>query len=179
MTRFLWLLVIALLFGTNAREYDDCIGFTPEQLQEHKKQQYTQRIVQTYRADKQLVREVVDLAFKYGHADQFPRPSDLLATISIESSFRPHVKSKLRTDKAVGLTQIRPRVWKHIIPTGALTSIENQVKYSALILTQYYATLGNEKDAMNAYNVGLTSHRRGTWNPRYEAKFTDAKRLFF
>ena len=150
MKRFLWLMALVLLFGADHNEYIDGPGFTQEQLEEFKKKTYVERIVMTYKADPVLAESVVDLAFKYGN-DTFPTAQDILAIISIESSFRPHVKSKLKRDAAVGLTQIRPRVWKHLIPTGALTSIENQVKYSSMILTQYYATLGNEKDAMNYY----------------------------
>lgn len=177
MKRFLWLMALVLLFGADHNEYIDGPGFTQEQLEEFKKKTYVERIVMTYKADPVLAESVVDLAFKYGN-DNFPTAQDILAIISIESSFRPHVKSKLKRDAAVGLTQIRPRVWKHLIPAGALTSIENQVKYSSMILTQYYNILGDEKHATNAYNVGLTSHRRGKWNPRYEAKFAKAKQLF-
>lgn len=178
MARFLWLLLFAVIIGPQQGEWDESPGFTPEQLQEYKKQQYTQRIVETYRVDKRFALDVVNLAFKYGNDRQYPRPADILSIISIESNFRPHVKSKLRRDKAEGLTQIRPKVWRHLIPSGALTSIENQVKYGSMILTQYYQILGNEKEATNAYNVGLTNHRRGIWNPRYESRFAVAKQLF-
>lgn len=178
MTRFLWLMFLAMFLVPTQEVWVERIEFTPEQRTEYIKSRYTQQIVAHHRVDKSLAREVVDLAFKYGKTDQYPRPIDLLAIISIESNFRPHVKSALKRDKAEGLTQIRPKVWKHLIPTGALKSIENQVKYSSLILTQYYNILGDEKHATNAYNVGLTSHRRGVWNPRYENRFTEAKRIF-
>lgn len=178
MTRFFWFLALTILFGPSHDVWDESPGFTPDQLQEYKQQQYVQRISEKYRVDKSFASEVVGLAFKYGNDKQYPRPADILAIISIESNFRPHVKSALKRDKAEGLTQIRPRVWRHLIPSGALKSIENQVKYSSMILTQYYAILGDEKAATNAYNVGLTSHQRGKWNPRYEFRFAEAKRIF-
>ena len=178
MTRFFWLLALAMFLGPSHDEWDESPNFTPEQIQEHKKQQFVQRISERYRVEKRFAADVVDLAFKYGNDKQYPRPADILAIISIESNFRPHVKSALKRDKAEGLTQIRPKVWKHLIPVGALKSIENQVKYSSMILTQYYMILGDEKAATNAYNVGLTSHQRGKWNPRYESRFAEAKRIF-
>lgn len=120
---------------------------------------------------------VVKYAYQYSNKD-FPTAHDVLAIVSIESSFRPNVKSKLKKDKAVGLTQIRPKVWNHLIPTGALDSVENQIKYGSVILTHYYKVLGDKNSAANAYNVGLTNHINGKRNDRYVSRFTEARMQF-
>ena len=136
----------------------------------------TNYIVDTLKVDKPLAQEIVDLTHKYGN-NTFPQAEDLLSIIGIESSFRPHIKSGLKRDKAVGLTQIRPKVWKHMIKPGELTSIENQIKYSKIILTHYYEVLGDTQAAVNAYNVGITAHKRGDRNNTYVMRFNAFKKL--
>ena len=156
---------------------DSGSSFTDDEREQYQQSRQIQTIVHKYKVSQDFATNVVALSHKYS-SPVFPKASDILAIIGIESSFRPNVKSSLKRDKAEGLTQIRPKVWRHLIPSGALTSIENQVKYGSMILTQYYQILGNEKEATNAYNVGLTNHRRGIWNPRYESRFAVAKQLF-
>ena len=126
------------------------------------------QIAAKYRVDKELVQQVVDLAYQY-QDETFPKAEDILAIIGVESSFNPNSRSSLKRDPAVGLMQVRPGVWN--INPKDLTSIEAQIKYGAAILKRYYKKLGNVEDAIQAYNVGITRFRRGTRNTRYVTKY--------
>lgn len=170
------IMVFSLLYFFNKPESKNDISnrSIPQQtVTTPTKDKLADAISSRYRIDSQFAKQVVEFAHMYGNAS-FPTPKDILAIISIESSFNPTAKSKLKKDPAVGLTQIRPNVWKRLIKPGELTSTENQVKYAAMILTQYHAKLGDVTSAVNAYNVGLTAHLRGTTNHKYIRKFYTA-----
>lgn len=118
-----------------------------------------------------FISDVVKYADKYARPD-FPTKVDILSVIAIESSFNPEAKSNLKTDPAIGLTQIRPGQWSHKLKKQELKSIENQVKYAAEILEINYQSLNrNANLALNAYNIGLTATRRGDRNDNYVTKF--------
>ena len=177
MKRIIYLLAITILsHGLVGTITDDTIEYTDEQREQFQKSRQIQTIVHKYKVGEEFATQVVALSHKYSHP-VFPKAADVLAIIGIESSFRPHVKSALKRDKAEGLTQIRPRVWRHMIKPGELTLIENQVKYGSSILQQYHAKLGSVDSAVNAYNVGLTAHYRGKVNPRYVRKYTETKQI--
>ena len=127
-----------------------------------------QQIVDKYSVDSMLAKEVVKLAHKYEHPD-FPTAKDILAIVGIESSFRPTIKSQLRTDPARGLMQVRPGVWK--IDPEELEDIEGNIMHGASILRRYYNKLDNKQAAVQAYNVGITDFRQGVKNPRYLSKY--------
>lgn len=136
-----------------------------------RKRRIAQVIVAKYRAKPDIATEVVELAHKYA-GDQFPQPHDLITVVAIESSFNPNARSKLRRDPAVGLTQIRPGVWKHLIANRAeLKDVENQIKYGSIILADYYKRIGTREGALIAYNAGLTAYRKGRHNMRYIEKY--------
>ena len=177
MKRIFIMLVLAIIieFVSPHSAINDTVIHTAAQKAAWQRYLHVQYVVSTYKVSKQFAEDVVLLTHKYSN-DTFPKAKDLLAIISIESSFRPHVKSKLKTDKAVGLTQIRPKVWSHLIKPGELSSIENQVKYGAMILTRYHEKLGDATSAVNAYNVGITAHMRGDRNQTYVSRFLAARR---
>ena len=170
---FTIVLTIVELFAPHSA-INDTVTFTAAQKAAWQQYLHVSRILSTFKISRPFAEEVVGLAHKYGN-DTFPKAADILAVISIESSFRPNVKSKLKRDKAVGLTQIRPKVWSHLIAPGELKTIENQVRYSAMILALYYTKLGDEQSAINAYNVGITAHKRGDRNDTYVSRFNDAR----
>lgn len=153
---------------------DSGSSFTDDEREQYQQSRQIQTIVYQYKVSQDFATKVVALSHKYS-SPVFPKASDILAIIGIESSFRPNVKSGLKRDKAEGLTQIRPRVWRHMIKPGELTLIENQVKYGSSILRQYHMKLGSIDGAVNAYNVGLTAHNRGKVNPRYVRKYQETK----
>lgn len=116
-----------------------------------------------YKVKPELVEQIVEIAKKYEHPD-FPRAKDILAVISVESSFNPNAVSKLKRDPARGLMQVRPMTWK--LPKESLATIDGQIKHGAQILRQYYVKLGDKEAALHAYNVGLTNHYRAEANPK-------------
>lgn len=144
-----------------------CEAILPRSMTRH---QMIDDIASRYKIRKDLARQIVDLVHEYQY-DDFPRAHDLIALIGIESSFRPHAVSKLKKDPAVGLTQIRPKIWRHLVKERELKTVDGQIKYAAKILNHYYNVLQNKHDALVAYNIGITARMRGDDNPRYLAKY--------
>jgi hypothetical protein len=136
--------------------------------------QLTNNIARHYRVNRELVADVVELAFEYEHSE-FPKAEDILAVIGVESSFNPESVSRLRQDPAIGLMQVRPGIWN--IDPEHLEDVENQIKYGARILTQYYRRLGDKEAALQAYNLGITRFRRGGRNQKYVDKFTQVRNV--
>ena len=102
--------------------------------------------------------EIVAAAVKHGDTE-FPQAHHLIALAGVESSMNPNAKSALKKDPAVGLTQIRPKVWN--IDKKELRTVDGQIGHSAKILKKYHSVLGNAEDAFKAYNIGITNHKRG------------------
>lgn len=130
----------------------------------------TAALKQKYRAipDKDLV-QIFALAKKY-ERPVFPKAADILAIVGIESSYNKLATSNLKKDPAKGLMQVRPGVWG--IDAKALATIEDQIKFGSEVLFKYYTRLGDQDDAVHAYNVGITNFKRGTGlNPAYVEKF--------
>ena len=125
-------------------------------------------LAKRYRVSESLVQEVVDLAYKH-ESPVFPKAADILAIVGVESSFDPNAKSALKRDPAVGLMQVRPGVWN--IKPGDLSTVEQQIKHGAQILSHYYKKLGDKESAVHAYNIGITKFRRGGRNERYVSKY--------
>jgi hypothetical protein len=141
-----------------------------------KLKKFTDIVVKKYNINYELASEIVTLAKKH-EKKLFPRVEDLLAIIGIESSFNPQAVSGLRTDPAVGLTQIRPNIWG-LDAEGLMGDIEKQISASSDILSKYNRHLNNKEDAVHAYNVGITAFQRGDYNPNYVAKFANEKQLY-
>ena len=133
-------------------------------------------VVNKYKIDPALARHIVKLAKKH-ERPVFPKAADILAVIGIESSFNPHAVSGLRRDPAVGLTQVRPRVWG-LDPKTLRGNLEAQVTAGAQILDMYHQKLRNTEQALHAYNMGITALRQGRTNPRYVKKFKDERSLY-
>ncbi len=112
---------------------------------------------------------IVKTAIKYEN-HIFPTRYDILAIIAIESSFNPMAKSKLKTDPAVGLMQVRPKVW-NVNRVDLESSIDKQIEVGAEILQQYYDLTGDKVGAIMAYNVGITSYKSGKKNRHYLKKY--------
>lgn len=120
--------------------------------------------------------KIVDLAIKH-EASTFPKAEDILAIIGIESSFNSKAKSQLKTDPAIGLMQVRPGVWG--IDPNELSSPEDQIEKGVEILKSYYQKLGKIESAVHAYNVGITTFKKGIkLNPKYVSKFETERSLY-
>lgn len=124
-------------------------------------------IAAKYRINPKLAQTIVELAVK--HEDEvFPKAADILAVIGVESSFNPKAVSRLRHDPARGLMQVRPGIWK--IDPKELNDIEKQIEAGVYVLKRYYGRAGSAEGALHAYNIGITSYRKGKKNPAYVAK---------
>lgn len=144
--------------------------YQPSQTQAvTKDNQLLHYITARYGVSQELASKVIRSATKYAD-NVFPSKLDLLAVVGIESSYNPRAVSQLRHDPAVGLTQIRPKVWGTTAP--ALNTVDAQLKMTNYILTKYYAKFKTRDAAIHAYNVGETNfrHQRGL-NPGYVTKF--------
>lgn len=133
-------------------------------------------ILQKYKISPKLATKVATLAKKYEHSS-FPKATDILAIAGIESSFIPHSVSSLKKDPAVGLMQVRPKIWglDHNTLVG---DMDLQIKSGADVLRKYYKLLGNKEDAVHAYNVGLGNFRRGKHNLKYVHKYKAELQLY-
>lgn len=174
---------------SKALEEDDIEAYWQKYIAEKKK--YSQQVIENerrarlkaavlshYNVDEKIVEEVIEHALTY-EKPVFPRAEHIMAIIGIESSWRPHVRSQLEYDPAVGLTQIRPGVWKHKIENPAkLKEIKYQVKYSIEILDEYYAKLRTPEKTLIAYNVGLTAFIEKRYDTTYLKKYMREIRRF-
>ena len=88
----------------NFDKFEPDISHPRDQL---RRDQLVRKIAKEYRVDRELIANVVDLAFEYEHSE-FPKAADILAVIGVESSFDPSSVSQLKQDPARGLMQIRP-----------------------------------------------------------------------
>ena len=129
-----------------------------------------------YHVKQDFAEDVVNLALKY-EKPVFPRASDILAIISIESSFNPKAVSKLKKDPAVGLMQVRPKVWG-LDAAELKSSIEKQIATGSEVLHKYYMKLNAKEKAVEAYNVGLRNFHKGNGNKEYVAKYKKALDYF-
>lgn len=135
-------------------------------------------VTDEYKISKQEAEKIVKLVKKY-EKPSFPQAHDLLAVIGIESSFNPHAKSGLKVDPALGLTQIRPKMWG-IKPAVLKGNIEVQIKKAVDILTHNYERLGSKDKAIHAYNVGITNVIQGKGsNLSYVAKWKNELKKYF
>ena len=147
--------------------------------QDAKKRQFdllVNKVMVKYHVKQDFAEDVVNLALKY-EKPVFPRASDILAIISIESSFNPKAVSKLKKDPAIGLMQVRPKVWG-IDALELKNSIEKQIAMGSDVLHKYYMKLNAKEKAVEAYNVGLHNFHKGTSNKEYVAKYKKALDYF-
>lgn len=133
-------------------------------------------ILSKYRISPELATKVATLA-KQNEKATFPTAKDILAIVGIESSFIPNSVSGLKKDPAIGLMQVRPKVWG-LNPNALHGNMELQVKTGADILNKYYNLLGNKEDAVHAYNVGLGNFRRGKHNIDYVHDYKNELRMY-
>jgi hypothetical protein len=139
-----------------------------EAQREHK--QLVSFITAKYRVSPERANQVLKAVDKY--ADPvFPAKKDLLAIIGIESSYDPNKKSGLKYDPAVGLTQVRPKIWG-IDANDLSGNVDKQVLLARNILKKYYNQFQDKDAAIHAYNVGETNYRhQQNLNPEYVHRF--------
>lgn len=143
-----------------------------EDVDAYRKEQLTNKIKTKYNVEASLAENIVHFAFKH-QQPVFPRATDLLAIISIESSFRLNVSEKLAVDPGRGLFQQRLVMWGKELPLVCGTLVlEKQFQCSAAILSQKYKETGNKHSAVSAYNQGVGNYnKRGIVNAEYVSKY--------
>lgn len=116
-----------------------------------------------YKRDIKEIKEVVKVAYKYGHKHHFPTHIDILAIIAIESSFNKYAVSSAN---AKGVMQV---LYKR-----SSFNLEDNVSDGVWLLKDYKAKLPVE-GAIQAYNVGIGNYKSGMRNIDYLNKFKTTK----
>jgi soluble lytic murein transglycosylase-like protein len=108
---------------------------------------------------------VVQATERYS-SESFPKQSDLLAIIAVESTFKPLSKSLGN----YGLMQVNLRSHP-IYSVEELLGIESGVRAGSRILTDMYKSLRDIRGAVVSYNIGIFGYKKGRDNPKYYASF--------
>lgn len=112
--------------------------------------------------------KIVTEAEKHSSKKGFPKLSDTLAVIAVESRFKQYAVSPTN---AVGLMQI---VYKR-----SSTNISQNIKDGTTLLKTYYRLTKNNKDhAIQAYNVGIGAFYDGARSTDYLESFKKHKQKF-
>lgn len=116
------------------------------------------------------IKEIVYAATTFGYGG-FPSAVDILAIISVESSFNS--KASYRGSK--GLMQIHvPAHGKNFIGKN-IFDVKTNIEYGSDLLYEYYVLLGrNRKAAILAYNAGIGNYLKGRYNIEYWHKYQKA-----
>jgi hypothetical protein len=142
-----------------------------EPLKDLSRDELLSNVVDRFKIHPKKAAKIVDAAIRH-QKPEFPRAHHILAIIGIESSFNDRAKSKLKFDPAVGLMQIRPKIWN--INKKELSTIDGQIKHGAQILHTYFKKTGDDESAIKSYNIGLTNFNKGIQKDaahRYISKF--------
>lgn len=134
------------------------------------------KISKRFKLSPEQALQIVNLAKKH-EKPNFPRADDILSVIGIESGFNPKAVSNLKKDPALGLTQVRAKMWGQD-PKKFINNIDQQIKVSSDILADYNNQLKNPLDAVQAYNVGIGDFRKGNLNPEYVRRFQKEKQFY-
>ena len=94
---------------------------------------------------------------------KFPRKTDVLAIIAIESRFKSRARS---SHGAKGLMQV---LYKNT------TTDWDNISAGVALLREYRKRLGSEVAAIHAYNVGIGNYLKGRRVSRYYSKYVVAK----
>lgn len=134
-------------------------------------------VIRKYRIKAEQAEKIVRLAKKY-EQPVFPKAKDILAIIGIESSFNHRAVSGLKTDPAVGLMQVRPKIWG-LDPRELISNLELQIKMGAHVLTDYHKQLNNVDGAVHAFNIGIENFKKKKGlNPKFVANYKNELKIY-
>jgi hypothetical protein len=96
--------------------------------------------------------EVVDIVAPLAYSD-FPKISNILTIISVESSFNPKAKNPNHDGKGTsnGIMQVN----------GGPFDLRGNIKAGVARLREYFLITGSEAAAIKAYNIGIGNFQRG------------------
>jgi hypothetical protein len=129
---------------------------------DQKQSKLISRISTLYGVPKHKVYEVVNIVEAYTKHHKFPSTHLVLAIIGTESRFQQHATSSAG---AVGLMQILAASGKPV-SYEIYTNIQSGIE----LLREYRTALGSDSAAVVAFNVGITSYKRGLRSPDYLGK---------
>lgn len=124
------------------------------------------KITTLTKAPRELVISIVDQAEELSYKD-FPKKSDILALIAVESTFRNTVTDGLGS---CGLMQVNAKA-NRLDPAVVCTLPMTNMFHGVRILRDNFERLGNPRKALLAYNVGLGNFLKGNYNEDYHHKF--------
>lgn len=127
----------------------------------------TKYISSKYKISRPQALKIVIAAEKHSLKRGFPRLSDTLAIIAIESRFKAYAISPTN---AVGLMQI---VYKR-----SSTDISTNIKDGTKLLKTYYRLTKNKEHTVQAYNVGIGAFYNGARSTEYLQAFKKHKQKF-
>ena len=134
-------------------------------------------VIKKYRIKTEQAEEIVRLAKKY-EQPVFPKAKDILAIIGIESSFNHRAVSGLKTDPAIGLMQVRPKIWG-LDPHELISDLELQIKMGSHVLTDYYKQLGSIDGAVHSFNIGIKNFKKKKGlNPKFVANYKNELKIY-
>ena len=132
------------------------------------KMKLTRYISNKFKISRPQALKIVTEAEKHSSKKGFPKLSDTLAIIAIESKFKQHAVSPTN---AVGLMQI---VYKR-----SSTNISQNIKDGTTLLKTYYRlTKRNPDHTIQAYNVGIGAFYNGARSTEYLQTFKKHKQKF-
>lgn len=153
------LVLTCVLLGSTVPTYDHQVAFI------NKNEILVTHISSEYRVHPKKVYKVlskIDSIIGYG----FPRKSDILAIIAIESRFK---SAAISPKGAKGLMQI--------LYKNTNNDYDNLVA-GIKLLKEYKELLGSDKAAVHAYNIGIGNYRKGVRSNNYYSKYLAAKTQF-
>jgi soluble lytic murein transglycosylase-like protein len=148
-------------------------GFVRNEI---KPDEAAQKIAKRFKLEPEVALNIVNLAKKH-EKPGFPRADDILSVIGIESGFNPKAVSNLKKDPALGLTQVRAKMWGQN-PKTFINDIDKQIEVSSDILADYNQQLKNPLNAVHAYNIGIGAFQKGEYNPDYVRRFQREKQFY-
>ena len=153
------LVLTCVLFGSTVPTYDHQVARINknEVLASHISTEYKVRHQKIYKVLKKI-----DSIVEQG----FPRKSDILAIIAIESRFK---SGAISSKGAKGLMQV--------LYKDTNNDYDNLVA-GIKLLKEYRESLGSDKAAVHAYNVGIGNYRKGMRSNNYYSKYLVAKTQF-
>lgn len=127
----------------------------------------TKYISSKFKISRPQALKIVTEAEKHSSKKGFPKLSDTLAIIAIESRFKAYAVSPTN---AVGLMQI---VYKR-----SSTDISKNIKDGTTLLKTYYRLTKNKDHTIQAYNVGIGAFYNGARSTEYLETFKKHKQKF-
>lgn len=126
-----------------------------------------QALAKRFRKSEEFIQRVVDAADRYAYPD-YPKRENILAIISVESSFNPKAAHR----GSLGLMQIHIKVHRKEFRGQSPYDVDRNIAVGVKILRGYYEDLNHrERSAVLAYNAGIGNFLKGRYVSDYHRKY--------